>query len=279
MRRGRDDARMGRKEMGRKDRPQSPRAAARDTRKLLRVATLPAVLAVHATAPERIEQLYFEEALKTSLGELCITLAKAHRPYRVTDARELERPSGTPMHGGVLALARPRLVPILDTADAKLWAQDGHLLPILDGIGNPHNLGAIARTAAFFGVPRLIFSNHPGQALPSDASYRVARGGLDYLALYQAHRLPEALKRLRRDYLIVGTTLERGQPAASIGRAGRPVALVLGNEEEGLPAATLEACEAIVTIPGGGQVQSLNVAASAAILIHELQRKGGAATG
>ena len=58
----------------------------------------------------------------------------------------------------------------------------------------------------------------------------------------------------------------------SLPRAGKPVALVLGNEELGLPRATLAACETIVTIPGSGAVQSLNVAASAAILLHALAR-------
>ena len=48
---------------------------------------------------------------------------------------------------------------------------------MLDGVGNPHNLGAIARTAAFFGVPRIVLSDHRAQAKPSDASYRVAEGG------------------------------------------------------------------------------------------------------
>lgn len=255
---------------GRRDRAQPVREPARDTRKLLRIATLPAVLAVHETAPERIEQLFFEESLKAVVGDICITLAKAHRPYRVTDGRELERLAGTPMHGGILALAQPKPVPTLDTADAKSWAESGRLLPILDGIGNPHNLGAIARTAAFLALPRLILSSHPGQALPSDASYRVARGGLDYLDLYRAHRLPEALKRLRRDYLVVGTALQKGVPPGALDLTRRPVALVLGNEEEGLLPATLEACEAVVTIPGSGRVQSLNVAASAAILMWAL---------
>ena len=61
--------------------------------------------------------------------------------------------------------------------------------------------------------------------------------------------------------------------ASALRRAERPLALVLGNEEHGLPPATLAACEAIVTIPGSGLVQSLNVAASAAILLHALARR------
>lgn len=245
----------------------------RDARRLLHVATLPAVLAVFETAPGRIEQLFFEDRLKGELGPLCIALAKAHRPYRIVDGRELERHAGTAMHGGVVALVEPRPLPLLDTADAADWARDGRLLPVLDGVGNPHNLGAIARTAAFFGLPRLVLSGHPGQALPSDASYRVARGGLDHLGLFRASRLPEALCRLGRHYQVVGTALEQGKPLDDLKRSTRPVVLVLGNEEDGLPPETLDACDAVVTIPGGGPVQSLNVAATAAILIHALDGK------
>ena len=83
-------------------------------------------------------------------------------------------------------------------------------------------------------------------------------------------RIAETLKRLRRDYMVVGTALERGKPLSAYRNSAKPLAVVLGNEEYGLPRDTVAACEAIVTLGGGGAVQSLNVAATAAILIHEL---------
>src|SRR5690349_5646524 len=85
------------------------------------------------------------------------------------------------------------------------------------------------------------------------------------------------LKQLRASYRVLGTALGRGQ---ALDRPGdkRPTAIVLGNEEEGLGAATLDACEGIVTLAGSGRVQSLNVAATAAILIHELTRRPPAAS-
>jgi TrmH RNA methyltransferase len=82
------------------------------------------------------------------------------------------------------------------------------------------------------------------------------------------------LQRLRRSYRVIGTAAGNGQSIEALRRAERPIdrpmAVVLGNEEHGLPPATLAACEAIITIPGSGLVQSLNVAASAAILLHAL---------
>lgn len=171
-----------------------------------------------------------------------------------------------------MALARPRPMLPFDPAVAVREAARVKLLVILDGVGNPHNLGAIARTAAFLGLDRLVISDHLAQAAPSAAAHRVAEGGLEYLQLYRAARLPVALTRLKPAYRVIGTALGRGRALEEL-RRDRPIALVLGNEEEGLDPATLGACDDIVTIAGAGDVQSLNVAATAAILIHEMQKR------
>jgi TrmH RNA methyltransferase len=238
--------------------------------KLARVAGLPAVSAVFPTAPERVERLFFDQRMKPHVGDFCGELARMRKPYRLVDDHELERIAGSVLHGGIVVIAKPRPVPVLDSAEAGAWARDGHPLLLLDGVGNPHNLGAIARTAAFFGVPRIVLSDHPEQAGPSDASYRVAEGGLEYIKLYRGVHFAETLRHLRREYRIVAAAAEHGQPLAALRSSERPFALVLGNEEHGLPRATLKACDEIVTIPGSGSVQSLNVAASAAVLLHAL---------
>jgi RNA methyltransferase, TrmH family len=252
-------------------RPVRKEAARKPAAKLLRIAGLPAVSALFATAPERVERLFFDDRMKPLTGAFCMALARARKPYRIVPPDELERVAGTVLHGGIVALAEPRPLPELDLAAAERWAADGQPLLLLDGIGNPHNLGAIARTAAFFGLPRLVLSDHPEQAQPSDASYRVAEGGLEHVALFRAPRFAQALKGLRRSYHIVGTALGKGEPLAPLRRGEKPIALVLGNEEAGLPRATLDACDTVITIPGTGAMQSLNVSASAAILIYALR--------
>ena len=249
------------------------RGARKDTRTLLRIAGLPAVAALFATAPERVERLFFDERMKGTVGAFCAALARARKPYRLVPEDELARVAGSVLHGGVVAVAEPRPVLPLDLAEAPLWARDGLPLLVLDGVGNPHNLGAIARSAAFFGVKRLVLSDHPAQALPSDASYRVAEGGLEHLALYRATNVAAALRRLAGSYRVLGTALERGTPLAALAPATLPAALVLGNEETGLPHATLAACDEIVTIAGAGQIQSLNVSVSAGILLYALRQK------
>lgn len=240
-------------------------------RKLFRVAGLPAVTALFAHEPQRVERLFFEERFRDAAGPFCKTLAVARRPYRMVDAEELAKVAGTVLHGGIVALIAPRELPGFDTEAARRWREP---LLILDGVGNPHNLGAILRTAAFFGLPRVMLSDHPGQALPSEAAYRVAEGGFEWVELYRAAGMAAVLKRLRASHRVVGTALDPSRPAIDV--AGlhsadrRPLALVLGNEEDGLPPASLAACETVLTIPGSGRVQSLNVAATAAILVHAM---------
>ena len=241
--------------------------------KLLRVAGLPAVQALFARSPARVERLFFTGELRSQVSDYCGIMARARKPYRQVGAAELAKVAGTVLHGGVVALARPRPVRVLEASEAPHWAEDGKLLLMLDGIGNPHNLGAIARTAAFFGLPRLVLSDHPGQALPSDASYRVAEGGLDHLEVYRSRNFGRDLDRLRASYLIVGAAAEGGRSLADLARSKKPLALILGNEEHGFPPSTARACEALVTIAGAGSVQSLNVAASAAVLIHALTNR------
>ncbi len=276
-------------------------------RELLRVCGLAAVRALFERDPGRVERLFFEPALKADLDLSCRVLARARKPFRQVDRAELARIAGTALHGGAVAVARPHPLVALDPEAVQEWARDGKPLVILDGIGNPHNLGAIARSAAFFGLDRMVLADRPEQALPSDAAYRVAEGGLEYLALHHAP-LPAALRALRRAYRIVGTSpaggsagmdltpsarasarlavsrrskappvgMALGDPAPEDGaspmRQDRPVALILGNEITGLEAGTLAACDEVVRIPGSGRVQSLNVANAAAILIYLLTR-------
>ncbi|MFS2011238.1 TrmH family RNA methyltransferase [Azospirillum sp. CT11-132] len=255
--------------------PSVPAPDGVDQRKLFRVAGLAAVSALFTHEPERVERLFFDERLKPAVGAYCKAMAAARKPYRMVEADELAKVAGTVLHGGVVALMAPRTLPLFDTEAARRAAEP---LLILDGVGNPHNLGAILRTAAFFGLPRVLVSDHPGQALPSEAAYRVAEGGFEWVTLERAPALPAVLKRLRASHRVFGTALDQTRPTVDAGaltgwrgkQSVKPPAVVLGNEEDGIPPATLAACEAVLTIPGSGRVQSLNVAATAAILIHAL---------
>jgi TrmH RNA methyltransferase len=261
---GADRGRRGERPAPRTSRPETFSPDFHDVDK---ICGLPAVAALFRRDPGRVLRLYYSDRMKGSAGGFCATLAAQRRPYRMVSEPELERVGGTVLHGGIVAAATPRTIRPLNPDDLARWSAAAQPLVILDGIGNPHNLGAIARTLAFFGLPRLVLSDHTGQAGLSDAAYRVAEGGLEYLELYTASRLPELLKAMRPLYRVVATVAEHGAGPGLLSTPGKPICLLLGNEEHGLLKATLRACEHTVTIPGTGQVQSLNVSATAAILV------------
>jgi TrmH RNA methyltransferase len=240
--------------------------------KLAKIAGLQAVTALFRRDPSQVIRLYYNERMKKAVGDLCAQMAKMQRPYRLVEDNELQKLSGTVLHGGVVAAAVPRVVPDFNVALAKDWAQAGEPLVILDGIGNPHNVGAIARTLAYFGLRYLLLSDHPGQAGLSDAAHRIAEGGLEFLDVRRVVGLPKVCRQLREFYRVVGTSLDplRALEMEALPPDPRPLALVLGNEEEGLSPETLNACEEAVIIRGAGRVQSLNVSASAAILAHQI---------
>jgi TrmH RNA methyltransferase len=257
-------------------------------RDLARVAGANAVRALFTRAPERVERLFFARGAKESVTGYCRVLAKARKIFREVPEEELARIAGTPMHGGIVAVARPKPLGAFDPDEAARRAAAAPLLPILHGIGNPHNLGAIARTAAFFGLPRMVLTDHPAQAGLSDAALRVAEGGFEALDVFRATDLAGTLARLKAGYRVLGAAPGRagesprapniaplpgrGVSPERIAR-DRPIALVFGNEETGLDAATLAACDEAVAIPGansiegGGGVQSLNVSVAAGILL------------
>lgn len=270
----RRDRREGRAQRGpeRVARGGDARPPRREEEDLDRVCGLPAVEALMARAPERVVRLFLEPAMRAQAARITAALARVRKPYREVPGDELARIAGTAMHGGLVALTKPRPIGVVRVEDLRRWAKAGEPVLALDGVGNPQNLGAIARTAAFFGVKRLLISDHAGQAAPSDAAYRIAKGGLEYTDLWRAPRVELLLEAVRRDYLTVATALERGVSPDTIRCDARPVMLVLGNEEDGLPRATIAACEAVVRLDGSGDVQSLNVSVTAGILIHALLR-------
>jgi TrmH RNA methyltransferase len=240
-------------------------------RDLLRIAGLPAVSALMARSPQRVERLFYEERHRDAAGAWCKLLAAARKPYRMLGREELDRVAGSKLHGGIVAVARPKAIPAFDPAAAVAEAGKRRLLLILDGIGNANNLGAIARSAAFLGIDRIVLSSDPRQALPTDAAYRVAEGGLEHVLIMRTPDLAAALAAIAPAYLTVAAVSAGGADPATLPR-GRPVALVLGNEETGLSPAIAEACEARATISGGGALDSLNVSVAAGILMHALRR-------
>jgi TrmH RNA methyltransferase len=231
-----------------------------------RICGANAVAALFARRPEAAKRLFYTPAMKEHAGPLCAQMAKLRRPYRMLEEEEIAKAAGSVHHGGIVVVAQPRIVSIIDFVRPPKM----QLLVVLDRVSNPHNLGAIARSAAFFGAGGLLLHEVPGQAFPSDAAYRTAEGGLEYLELHKTRNIARALAALEPHYRTVAATLAPdAMPLQTLPR-DRPVALVLGNEEIGISVAAQEACRRRVRILGAGPVQSLNVAQAAAVLFAAL---------
>jgi len=237
----------------------------------VKLCGLAAVRARFARDAASIHRLYFDYATGRKIGVMCKALAAAKKVYRCVEPAELEKIAGTVHHGGVVAVATARRVQPVTEADVTRWATQRTPLLLLDRVGNPHNLGAIARTAAFFGVADIIVPQDPAAAVPSDAAYRVAEGGMEAVTVFSVSALPALMKALaERGYEVVGAATRGARPETiRTDRTDAAVALVLGNEEHGLAENVMAACTRLVTLPGRETVESLNVSVAAAILVWE----------
>lgn len=236
----------------------------------LKLCGLAAVRARFARDPASIQRLFFDKATGQRVGVMCRVLAQAKRIYRQVEPEELEKIAGSVHHGGIVAVVAPPPLREVTPEEAGKWAKRGETVLVLDRIGNAHNLGAIVRTAAFFGVSRLVLPTDPAAARPNDAAYRVAEGGFEHLEVWQARDLVVLARDLAAaGFEVIGAATRGGRPDAPR-RERRPVALVLGNEEHGLAPEVAAACGRLVTIPGSGQMESLNVSVAGAVLLWEL---------
>lgn len=139
----------------------------------------------------------------------------------------------------------------------------------LDQIQDPHNVGAIFRTAAFFGVQGIVLTQDKSAPVTATV-YDVAAGGVESVPFVLQTNLVQALKvAKKRDMWVLGTSEHADLPLAEIDRDRRWL-LVLGNEEKGLRRLTLENCDQTCQIPPRGDVTSLNVSVAAGVLISTL---------
>lgn len=239
----------------------------------LKLCGLAAVRARFARDAGSIQRLYFDYATGRKIGVMCKALAAAKKVYRCVEPPELEKIAGTVHHGGIVAVVPAPVLRAPLPADVRAWTAKRAPVLLLDRIGNAHNLGAIARTAGFFGVSRIVIPNDPATALPGEAAYRVAEGGLEAVEMFRVPRLDAFARELAAaGYEVLGAATRGGRPELANDRRGaaaKPIALALGNEEHGLSRDVAGACTRLVTIPGGGAVESLNVSVAAAILLWE----------
>lgn len=241
----------------------APAHARRDEE--LRLHGLNAVRAMFARRPSALRKLYLAEARIPQLQPL-LKWCVAHRiGYRVVAEADLQKLAGSAHHEGVVAdVAREAPQPL------SSWLRelpDGPCCALwLDGVGNPHNLGAILRSAAHFGVSAVLLPKASTLAL-SGAAARVAEGGAEAVPFVRLGREDNSLAQLRGAGFTLAATVVRGGEDLFAARLPARLVYVMGAEGEGMSPALAAACDLRLSIPGTGAVESLNVAAATAVLL------------
>ncbi len=226
---------------------------------------LHACLAVAEHRPEAIRRVFYHRSRRVDVGPLLKVTAAHKRPYREVPAEDLERLSGSAHTEGVVVFAAA--LPLLSVDAFIERVGPSPLIVALDGVGNPHNLGAILRSAAWFGADGVVFRGEPGQGTLNGATLRVSQGGAEHLALCGVEQLGPALKQLAAAGIaVIGADQDASRRVFDL-PLRRPVCLTLGAEGDGLSAETRRALTQTVRIPGTGDVESLNVAVAAGILL------------
>jgi len=141
----------------------------------------------------------------------------------------------------------------------------------LDRLQDPHNIGAIFRTAAFYGVRGVLLTTNQSAPLSATA-YDVASGGLEHVRFTRAANLARALRGARDAGLWVMGTSERGEDELSEAGSDRDWLVVIGSEERGLRRLTLEHCDVVCRLSPRGEIASLNASVAAAVALTVLSR-------
>lgn len=243
--------------------------AAQDTQ---RVYGLLSALAVMKHRPEQVVRITHTSAVRGQLADALREAARRRIAYREVGEEELARIAGAEHHEGVCVLVRAEEPPSVATLAQR--TEPSGLLLVLDDLSNPHNVGAVLRSAGFFGVKGLLVGDAKRRALPG-AAIRIAEGGAEHVPVAHVAALDEALATLQQqDVQIIGA---EGQAKLALSELRWPkrCALVLGNEEHGLSAAVRKRCDALVSIAGCGAIESLNVSVAAGILLASYHAASG----
>ncbi len=226
-------------------------------------------------AGREIDKILVAEGNKT-LGAV-IALAKRRRiVVQTADRRKIEAMAQTPVHQGVIALC-----PAADYASVddllQLAQQRGEapLLVVMDEITDPHNLGAVIRTASAAGAHGVIIPKHRSVGLNATVM-KVSAGRAAHVKVAKVTNLAAALRDLKEAGVwVAGADMHGSQPYTRADLRG-PLALVLGSEGKGISRLVRETCDFLIHIPMAGTTESLNVSVAAGILLYEAvrQRRG-----
>jgi 23S rRNA (guanosine2251-2'-O)-methyltransferase len=203
--------------------------------------------------------------------EAVVQLARSKSvPVRFEDRVQIDRLAGTREHQGIAALAAAK--PALELEDLLAAKTPQGLLVLLDGIEDPHNLGAIVRTALAAGAHGVVIPERRAVGL-TDTVERASAGALAHLPVARVKNLVRAMEEMKEaGYWLIGLD-ERAEKKYTEADFSGQVGIVLGSEGEGLHELTRKRCDFLVSIPTSGPVRALNVSVAAGVVLFEVVRQ------
>ncbi|CDG90426.1 tRNA/rRNA methyltransferase [Xenorhabdus bovienii] len=229
--------------------------------------------AMFQNRPEAIVRAWFVQSVTPRFRDALKWMAANRKAYHVVDDEELVKASGTEHHGGVCFLIKKRNGLDVETYLQQAPAKDCVLA--LENVGNPHNLGAIMRSCAHFGVQGVILQDVA--MLESGAAVRTAEGGAEHIKGIDADGFTTTLNQFRcAGYTIVTTSSHKGSTTLAKADLPEKMVLVLGQESDGLSDSTWEDGDIRLSIGGTGRVESLNVSVATGIMLAEWWRQNKA---
>ncbi|KNC89400.1 tRNA/rRNA methyltransferase [Trabulsiella odontotermitis] len=228
--------------------------------------------ALFQSRPDSIVRAWFIQSVTPRFKEALRWMAANRKAYHVVDDAELTKASGTEHHGGVCFLIKKR-----NGTTVKQWvsqAAEEDCVLALEDVGNPHNLGAMMRSCAHFGVKGVVVQD--AALLESGAAIRTAEGGAEHVEPITGDSFIDTLDQFRSaGYTIVSTSSHQGTPLFKA-TLPKKMVLVLGQERDGLTDAALDSADLSVSINGTGHVESLNVSVATGVLLAEWWRQNKA---
>ncbi len=221
--------------------------------------------------PQSVVKMYLEASMASKFADVMKYLAANKHAYHIVDSSELEKVAGSQHHGGVVLIVKRKP----DLSLASYLAANKHLkqdcLLALDGVGNPHNLGAIVRSCAHFGIKGVIMTQP--YLLQSGAAARTAEGGVEFVEGLSCEHLPLALQLCKQAGYSLVTTSSHAGVSLYQSKLGSKVVVVFGEEMDGVSKQVANSTDVALQIPGSGQVESLNVSVAASLILGEWYRQ------
>ena len=221
-----------------------------------------------------VDKIYIAKGeTDASLGHIASTARGKGIVVVEADRRKLDGMSRTHAHQGVIALAAMReYVSVQSLLDAAAEKGEAPLLVVCDEISDPHNLGAILRTAECAGAHGVIIPKRRSAGLTAIVG-KTSAGAVSYMPVARVANLPATLEELKKKGVWVYGTAAEGTTSLYDADLKGPAAIVIGSEGSGMGRLVREKCDFLVSIPMKGHISSLNASAAAAILLYEAVRR------